>query len=180
MGTDDCRVWIIAAMYGVRCRLWIAHRRDAAMCAVLYWVVCCGQDVSGRPDSGTRGWYHPGELRGPSGPPRRRRAVLAHFINHFTCDAAAWPKDREGEIGVWKKMVGDADQLVDKDSPVIFTGWISNTEGYVLLEADTKAEVIGVCARFWPYFHNDIMEIVPTAEAGPAILAGAIAGWERQ
>lgn len=50
----------------------------------------------------------------------------------------------------------------------------------MLLEADTKAEVIGVCARFWPYFRNDIMEIVPTAEAGPAILAGAMEGWEGQ
>jgi hypothetical protein len=103
---------------------------------------------------------------------------VPHYINHFTCDPSAWPNDHAGEIEIWKKMVGDADQLVEEDSPVIFTGWISNTEGYVLLEADTKAEVIGVCARFWPYFHNDIMEIVPTAEAGPAILAGATEGWE--
>ncbi len=98
---------------------------------------------------------------------------MPNFINPFTCDPAAWPKDHQGEIEIWEKMVGDADHLVEEDSPVIFTGLISNTEGYVLLEADTKAEVIGVCARFWPYFHNDIMEIVPTAEAGPAILAGA-------
>ncbi len=103
---------------------------------------------------------------------------MPHYINHFTCDPGVWPKDHEGEIAVWKKMVGDADQLVEEDSPVIFTGWISNTEGYVLLEADSKAEVIQVCAQFWPYFHNDIMEIVPTAEAGPAIVAGATEGWK--
>lgn len=76
-------------------------------------------------------------------------------------------------------MVSDATDLVEDDSPVKFTGWISNTEGYVLLEANSKAEVIQVCARFWPLFHNDIMEIVPVAEAGPAILAGAIEGWEK-
>ena len=103
---------------------------------------------------------------------------MPHYINHFTCDASTWPNDHTGEIEVWRKMVGDADQLVEGDGPVIFTGWISNSEGYVLLEADTKAEVIGICAQFWPYFHNDIMEIVPTAEAGPAILAEAIRGWD--
>lgn len=102
------------------------------------------------------------------------------YVNHFTCKADVWPKDREGEIAVWEAMVGDAKALVEEDSPVKFTGWISNTEGYVLLEAGSKAEVIGICARFWPYFHNDIMEIVPTGEAGPAILAGVKEGWERR
>jgi len=103
---------------------------------------------------------------------------MPHYINHFTCNPNAWPADRKGQIAAWKAMVGDANQLVDKDSPVKFTGWISNTEGYVLLEANSKAEVIQICARFWPHFHNDIMEIVPEAEAGPAILAGATEGWE--
>ncbi len=105
---------------------------------------------------------------------------MPYYINHFTCSAAAWPKDRDGEIAAWTDMVGDASELVEGESPVKFTGWISNTEGYVLLEAASKAEVIGICAQFWPLFHNDIMEIVPTAEAGPAILAGAKRGWERR
>ena len=101
------------------------------------------------------------------------------YINHFTCNAEAWPTDREAALKAWNDMVGDADALVDEDSPVKFTGWISNTEGYVLLEADSKAEIIQVCARFWPLFHNDIMEIVPTAEAGRAILAGTSEGWQK-
>ncbi len=101
------------------------------------------------------------------------------YINHFTCNAEAWPTDHEAAVKVWNDMVGDADTLVEEDSPVRFTGWISNSEGYVLLEADSKAEIIGVCARFWPLFHNDIMEIVPTADAGRAILAGTAEGWRK-
>jgi len=100
------------------------------------------------------------------------------YVNHFTCDPTAWPTDRQGQIDVWTAMVKDADTLVREDSPVKFTGWINNSEGYVLLEAASKAEVIGICARFWPFFHNDIMEIVPTADAGKAILAGVTEGWE--
>jgi hypothetical protein len=74
-------------------------------------------------------------------------------------------------------MVGDADTMVDEDGPVMFTGRINNSEGYSLLEAESKAEVMGLCAVFWPLFHNDITEIVPTSEAGPAILAGVKEGW---
>ncbi len=102
------------------------------------------------------------------------------YINHFICDAASWPADHEAAVKAWTDMVGDAVDLVEKDSPVKFTGWISNSEGYVLLEADSKAEVIEVCARFWPLFHNDIMEIVPMAEAGPAIIAGTKQGWQKK
>ncbi|MCP4385246.1 MAG: hypothetical protein GY798_28195, partial [Hyphomicrobiales bacterium] len=83
---------------------------------------------------------------------------MPYFINHFTCKAEAWPTDQKKQLAIWQAMVGDADTLVEKDSPVKFTGWINNTEGYVLVEAESKAEVIGICARFWPYFHNDIME----------------------
>ena len=101
------------------------------------------------------------------------------YVNHFTCNSDAWPVDREGQIAAWTDFVGDADELVEGESAVKFTGWISNTEGYVLLEAGSKAEIIEICARFWPYFHNDIMEIVPTHEAGAAILAGVKEGWKK-
>ncbi|MCP4318142.1 MAG: hypothetical protein GY789_19515 [Hyphomicrobiales bacterium] len=102
------------------------------------------------------------------------------YVNHFTCNPNAWPVDRAGLVAAWNNMVGDADELVDDSGPVKFTGWISNTEGYVLLEAGSKAEVIEICARFWPLFHNDIMEIVPTHVAGAAILAGTKEGWEKK
>jgi len=101
------------------------------------------------------------------------------YITHFTCQASAWPTDREREIAAWNANVSDASELVEGESAVKFSGWINNTEGYALVEAPSKTEVIRLCARFWPLFHNDIDEIVPTAEAGPAIIAGATEGWEK-
>ncbi|OBQ52108.1 hypothetical protein [Halodesulfovibrio spirochaetisodalis] len=103
---------------------------------------------------------------------------MTMYICHFTCNPAMWPVEHEDQIRVWRSMVKDADMLVEGEGPVKFTGWISNTEGYALLEAKSKNEVIQLCARFWPYFYNDIREIVPTHEAGDAILAGAKEGWE--
>ena len=103
---------------------------------------------------------------------------MPRYISHFTCNTSAWPTDHKGQIAAWTEMTRDSNELVEGDSAVKFTGWISNTEGYVLLEADSKAEVIRLCAKFWPLFNNDIMEVVPTAEAGRAILAGATEGWQ--
>lgn len=105
---------------------------------------------------------------------------MPHYINHFTTNHDAWPEDRDDLVATWKAMLGDSDTLLSSDSPVKFIGWISNTEGYVLLEADSKTEIIEVCSRFWPLFYNDIIEIVPQAEAGPAIIAGAKTGWQKK
>lgn len=103
---------------------------------------------------------------------------MPSYITHFTCNASAWPTNQKDAVAAWTDMVGDANKLVEDDSPVKFSGWINNTEGYALLEADSKAEVIGLCAKFWPLFHNEITEIVPTAEAGPAIIVGITEGWK--
>lgn len=105
---------------------------------------------------------------------------MAMYICHFKANAANWPDDRKGQIEVWTSMVKDADMLVEGEGPVKFTGWINNTEGYALLEATSKAEVIKLAARFWPYFFNEILEVVPTHVAGDAILTGATEGWERK
>ena len=100
------------------------------------------------------------------------------FLTHYKAIAADWPTNRDREIAVWRSMAGHSKELVEDDSAVKFSGWISNSEGYSVVEADSKAEVIRLCAKFWPYFHNEIHELVPTDVAGPAILAGAIEGWE--
>lgn len=104
---------------------------------------------------------------------------MAHYIAHFSCNASAWPSDHDDEMAIWKEMVGEATDLASSGGPVKFAGWTSNTEGFALLEAESKAEVIRLCARFWPMFTNDIREVVPIAEAGPAILAGTAEGWKR-
>ena len=100
------------------------------------------------------------------------------YLTHFKCEPSAWPTDHEEQVKIWGTMVKDAEQMVKDESAVKFTGWINNTEGYSLLEAESKTEAIGLCAQFWPYFHNEIMELVPTSEAGPAVLAGATKGWQ--
>ena len=99
------------------------------------------------------------------------------YLTHFACNYEAWPTDQNGQEAAWTKMIKDANDNVKQGGPVKFIGWANNTEGYALLEAGSKAEVIRLCARYWPLFHNEIIELVPNAEAGDAILTGVAEGW---
>ena len=101
---------------------------------------------------------------------------MSTYMTHFRCNYEAWPADKGKQRTAWTNILGDADDNV-KDGSVKFIGWVNNTEGYALLEASSKADVIRICARFWPLFHNDIIELVPAAEAGEAILEGVAKGW---
>ena len=101
------------------------------------------------------------------------------YLCHHRCNHETWPVDRQEQMKVWAAIVKDAVELIE-DGPVKYAGWISNTEGYALVEASSKSEVLRLCARFWPFFHNDVMEIVAMSEAGPAILAGVREGWEKE
>ena len=94
------------------------------------------------------------------------------YMTHFKCNYEAWPTDAAGQKAAWAEIIKSQNNNLKEGGPVSFVGWVNNSEGYALLEANSKAEVVEVCARFWPLFHNDIMELVPGAEAGKAILAG--------
>ncbi|MCP4329102.1 MAG: hypothetical protein GY791_11765 [Alphaproteobacteria bacterium] len=59
---------------------------------------------------------------------------------------------------------------------VRFAGWVNNSEGYGIVEAPSKTDVIRLCAELWPMVHNDINEIVPLREARSAIIAGTKEG----
>ena len=100
------------------------------------------------------------------------------YLCRFKANPSAWPVDRKGQVEVWSSIIKDAHNLTEGEGPVKFIGWANNTEGYGLHEATSKAEAIRLCAKFWPYFYNEILELVPTPEAGDAILKGATEGWE--
>ncbi len=100
------------------------------------------------------------------------------YITHWTCDPGEWPTQRSDLICMWNEMLAEGEDDLEVGT-VKFAGWISNSEGYGIVDAKSKADVIRLCAKFWPMVHNDINEIVPLNEAAPAILEGTKAGWEK-
>ena len=97
---------------------------------------------------------------------------MPRYIVHFAANPSAWPNDPSEVVTCWQAALGGGNQLLEQGL-VDEIGWVSNVEGYGLLEADSKATVIGLVNGFFPFFSQEIMELVPHGEAGAAHVAGA-------
>ena len=51
--------------------------------------------------------------------------------------------------------------------------WVSSSEGYARVEADSAAGVLAICAMFFQMFRQEVQELVPWNVAKDAIL-GAV------
>jgi hypothetical protein len=52
-------------------------------------------------------------------------------------------------------------------------GWFSNIEGYAIFESDSMDKVIGIINAFFPFYSQEIHEIIPWEKTKEAILASA-------
>lgn len=48
--------------------------------------------------------------------------------------------------------------------------FVGVSEGFVTMDADSKAEVVAVAAPFFPYWTQEIYELTPWSEAKDSIL----------
>lgn len=97
---------------------------------------------------------------------------MPKYIVHYKVNPSGWPSDPSEILAMWEGALAGANQLLEQG---LFEeiNWVSNLEGYAVTEADSKAAVIGMVAAFFPLFTQDVMELIPHAEASEAILAGA-------
>ena len=94
------------------------------------------------------------------------------YLIHFKANPSAWPSDPAAVVALWEAVMAGANQLLEQ-GVVEQIGWVNNTEGYALHEADSKAGVLQTVAAFYPLFSQDVMEFTPHTEAVTAIVAGA-------
>ena len=52
-------------------------------------------------------------------------------------------------------------------------GWFTPQEGYAIFESDSKEKVLGMVQPFFPYYDQDIREIVSWENAKEALLGSA-------
>jgi hypothetical protein len=90
----------------------------------------------------------------------------------FKAIPSAWPSDPEQVLSVWEKVLAGTDQLFN-EGQLKEVGWFTNTEGYALVESDSKDKVLGIVNYFFPYYSQEIHEIVPWEKAKEALLASA-------
>ena len=97
---------------------------------------------------------------------------MARYLVLWKANAAAWPSDPKGGLAMWQAATGGGDQLLSAGA-LKELAWLSVDEGFAIFEAESKAAVMGMIRPFFPYFSQDVREIVPWEHGKQAILASA-------
>jgi hypothetical protein len=90
----------------------------------------------------------------------------------WKANPAAWPADPKQILAVLEGATGGGDQLV-KAGAAQELGWFTPQEGYAIFKADSKEAVLGMVQGFFPYYIQDVREIVSWDAGKQAILESA-------
>ena len=97
---------------------------------------------------------------------------MPRYMVSWKANPSAWPTDPKQALAVLEGAFGGGDQLL-KAGAAKELCWFTPQEGYGIFEADSKASVLGMVQGFFPYYSQDVREVVPWDSAKQAILDSA-------
>jgi len=103
---------------------------------------------------------------------------MGRYMVLWKANPAAWPTDPKEGLAALEAATGGGDALL-LSGAISELGWFSAQEGYAMFEAGSKEAVLGMVQGFFPYYTQDILEIVPWESGKNAILASARQGSPR-
>lgn len=97
---------------------------------------------------------------------------MARYMVLWKANASAWPADAKDVLIALEGATGGGDGLL-LSGAVSELGWFTPQEGHAIFEADSKEDLLGMLQGFFPYYSQDIREIVPWEAGKNNILASA-------
>ena len=97
---------------------------------------------------------------------------MPRYMVLYRANPSVWPTDPKQALAVLEGAIAGGDQLL-KTGALKEAGWFTSQEGYGIFEADTKEKVLGMVQPFFPYYSQDIHEIVSWDKAKAALLGSA-------
>ena len=97
---------------------------------------------------------------------------MATYQIHFKANPALWPTGPKEKLAISEGVFQGADDLLAMGA-MQEVCWVSASERYARVEANSAAGALAVCAMFFPMFTQEIQELVPWNVAKKAIL-GAV------
>jgi hypothetical protein len=97
---------------------------------------------------------------------------MARYMVLWSANPAAWPTDSKEVLSAIEAATGGAEQLL-AGGVLKELGWFTPQAGYAIFDADSKAAVLGMIQGFFPYYLEDVREIVPWEDGKKAILDSA-------
>jgi len=97
---------------------------------------------------------------------------MTRYMVLYKANPSAWPVDPKQFVNVLEGTFVGGDQLLASGA-LKEVGWFSPQEGYAIFEADSKDKVLGMVQPFFPYYSQEIREIVSWENAKEALLGSA-------
>ncbi len=103
---------------------------------------------------------------------------MPRYMVLYRANPSNWPTDPKQVLAILEGAFAGADYLF-KVGALKEAGWFTPQEGYGIFETESKAKLLELLQPFFPYYSQDIHEIVSWEDGKKAILAGAIAAASR-
>ena len=97
---------------------------------------------------------------------------MARYLVLWSANPAVWPTDPKQALAVLEGATAGGDHLLNSGGAKEL-GWFTAQNGYAIFEADSKGKVLGMVQPFYPFYEQEIHEIVPWAQGKEALLASA-------
>jgi len=97
---------------------------------------------------------------------------MSRYVVTWNANASAWPTDPKQALAVLDMAAGGGDQLRAAGA-IKEMGWFTPQSGFAIFEADSKEAILGMVQGFFPYYSQEIRELVPWETGTKAMLASA-------
>jgi len=98
---------------------------------------------------------------------------MTRYMVNYKANPSVWPVDPKQFVNVLEGTIAGGDQLL-KGGALKEVGWFSPQEGYAIFEADSKEKVLGMVQPFFPYYSQEIREIVSWDKAKKVLMDSAV------
>ena len=97
---------------------------------------------------------------------------MARYLVLWSANPAAWPTDPKQSLAVLEGAAAGGDHLL-RSGGAKEIGWLTAQSGYAIFDADSKDKVLGMVQPFYPFYQQEILEVVSWEEGKQALLASA-------
>jgi len=97
---------------------------------------------------------------------------MARYLVLWKANPAVWPADPKQALAIIEGAEAGGDMLLQSGGAEEI-GWLTAESGFAIFQADSKATVLGAVQPFFPFYSQEIHEIVPWKDATAALLASA-------
>src|SRR6266702_921860 len=97
---------------------------------------------------------------------------MPRYMVLYKANPSVWPTDPKQALAVLEGAIAGGDYLLSSGA-LKDIGWFTPQHGFGIFDAESKEAVLGMVAPFFPYYSQEIHEIVAWDKAKEAMLNSA-------